>query len=132
MSLTYLQARAEMFVLFKTAWDTTGYPAHYDDVRISRSPDDSPWAVISVQHASGFQSAIGQLFTRLGFLTVQIFTQSGKGLQEAYELCKIVSDAFEGTSTPGGVWFSNVRLNEIGRDGTFQQMNVIIDFNYYA
>lgn len=135
MSLTHQQARDEMFDVFKAAWDTTGYPVHFEDVRKQRSKDEEPWAVVTLQHASGFQSTLSgaegtRTFARLGFITVQIFTPNGKGLQEAYDLAKVVSDAFEGISTPGGVWFRNVRLNEVGRDGEFFQLNVVIEFRY--
>lgn len=135
MSLTYQQARDEIFALFKTAWDTTGYSVHYQDVRRQRDTDNEPWAVVTLQHSSGFQATLSgvsgsRTFARLGFITVQIFTPSGKGLQESYDLCKVVSDAFEGATTPGGVWFRNVRLNEVGRDGEFYQLNVIAEFRY--
>lgn len=135
MSLTYQQARDEMFSVFKTAWDATGYPVHYEDVYKPRSKDEKPWATVTLKHASGFQSTLSgvtgsKTFTRLGFITTQIFVPTGKGLQEAYDLAKVISDAFEGTSTPGGVWFSNVTLNEVGREGEFFQLNVVIEFRY--
>jgi len=135
MSLTYQQARDEIFDLFKAAWDTTGYPAHYEEVKKQRSQNEEPWSVVTLNHASGFQATLSgadgsRTFARLGFLTVQIFTPNGKGLQDAYDLAKVVSDAFEGISTPGGVWFRNVRLNEVGRDGEFFQLNVIVEFRY--
>jgi hypothetical protein len=134
-SLTYKVARREILARFKAAWDTTTFQAFYDDVKKQRSKDEDPWAVITYRHAGGRQTtlsgAVGtRTFTRTGTLTVQIFTPSGKGLQEAYELAKVVSDAFEGTSTPGGAWFRNVRLNEVGRDGEFFQLNVIVEFLY--
>lgn len=135
MSLTHQQARDEMFDVLKAAWDTTTYDIFWEDVRKQRGKNEKPWATVTLQHASGFQStlsgAVGsRTFTRLGFITVQIFTPNGKGLQDAYDLAKVVSDAFEGTSTPGGVWFRNVRLNEVGRDGEFFQLNVIVEFRY--
>lgn len=108
---------------------------HYEDVYKPRSKDEKPWAAVTLKHASGFQSTLSgvtgsKTFKRLGLLTTQIFVPTGKGLQEAYDLAKVISDAFEGTSTPGGVWFTNVRLNEVGRDGEFFQLNVIIEFSY--
>jgi len=135
MSLTHQQARDEIFDVLIDAWTPTTYPIHWEEVRNQRSKEEKPWAVVTLQHSSGFQStlsgAVGsRTFARLGFITVQIFTPNGKGLQEAYDLAKVVSDAFEGTSTPGGVWFRNMRLNEVGRDGEFFQLNVVIEFRY--
>lgn len=135
MTLTYQQAKDEMFAIFKTAWDTTGYPVHYQDVKTERADTEEPWSAIFIQHTAGAQTtlsgAVGtRTFSRVGILTVQIFTPVGNGLQDSYDLAKVVSDAFEGTSSPGGVWFRNVRLNEVGRDGEFFQLNVIVEFNY--
>lgn len=135
MSLTHQEARDEIFDVFKAAWDVTGYPVHWEEVRKQRSGDETPWAVVTFQHAAGFQATLSgaqgaRTFARLGFVTVQIFTPNGKGLQDAYDLAKVVSDAFEGTATPGGVWFRNVRLNEVGRDGEFFQLNVVVEFRY--
>lgn len=135
MSLTPSQARDEIFAVLKAAWDPTGYIMHWQDVRAQRDTDQDPFAAAFIQHADGFQSTLvgsvgSREFTRLGFVTVQIFTPAGQGLQETYELAKVVSDAFEGISTPGGVWFRNVRLNEVGQDGEFYQLNVIANFRY--
>jgi hypothetical protein len=134
MSLTYKQAKDEMLDKFKAKWDLTGYPVSYQDVRKQRPREDDPWANVFINHASGGQRAFGgnnqRTFNRTGFITVQLFTPSGKGLQEAYDLAKVVSDAFEGIATPGGVWFRNVRLNEVGRDGEFFQLNVVVEFVY--
>lgn len=135
MNLTYKEAQDEIFTVFKAAWDTTGYYVHYQDVQIPRSTSEAPWAVVSLQHTAGFQATLSggngaRTFTRVGFLTVKIFTPSGKGLQEAYDLAKVVSDAFEGVSTPKGVWFKDTRLLEVGVEGEFHQLNVVIDFTY--
>lgn len=134
-SLTYKQARREILSKFKTAWDTTSYEAFYDDVKKQRSSSSSPWAVVTLRHTAGRQSTLSsdvgnRRFSRTGTLTVQIFTSAGKGLQESYDLAKVVSDAFEGSYTPGGVWFRNLTLREVGRDGEFFQVNVITEFTY--
>lgn len=135
MSLTYKQARDEIFARFKSVWDSTTYPVHYEDVRKKRSTDESPWVVVSLKHSSGFQSTLTgeagkRTFTRVGYLTAQIFVPGGNGLQMIYDLAKVISDGFEGHSTPGGVWFRNVTPDEVGRDGEFYQLNVVADFRY--
>jgi len=135
MSLTFSDAVDQIMDLFKTAWDTTGFPAYYEDVRQQRDSSEDPWSTTTLRHASGQQMTLGTAtgtsrFAREGLLIVQIFTPAGKGLQEAYNLAKVVVDAYEGSTTPGGVWFRNVRLNEIGRDGRFFQMNVLVEFLY--
>lgn len=135
MSLTFEQATDEMLDIFKTAWDTTGYEAFYEDVKKQRNTNDDPWATVTLRHAAGFQATLSgatgsKTFRRLGLITFQIFTPIGKGLQDSYALAKVLTDAYEGSSTPGGVWFRDVRMNEIGRDGKFFQTNVLVDFQY--
>ena len=125
MTLTYAQAFDEINIMLKEVWDPTGHQLFYEDVRDQKSTDKSPWATVVVRHAAGQQDTLGgrgnRSFLRLGVLIVPINTPSGSGLSEAYE----------GASSPNGVWFRNVRINELGRDGTFYQTNVLVDFEYH-
>lgn len=135
MSLTFAQANDEMLTLFKTAWDATGHDAFYESVRQQRETDLTPWASVFVRHTSGGQASLSgssgtRLFRREGVITVRIYSSQGSGLSEAYGLAKVVADAYEGVSTPGGAWFRDVRINENGRDGQFIVVSVLIDFQY--
>lgn len=134
MSLTFAEARDEIYTVFKTAWDPTGYSVFYEDVAKDRDTRNTPWAVLTLRHATGFQATLSmpgtRVFRREGILTVQVFTPVGKGLQDYYGLAKVVVDAYEGHSTPGGVWFRDTRIAEVGRDGKFFQSNVLTNFQY--
>lgn len=135
MTLTYDQAKNEIQKVLYDAWNTTGYQIHFEEVYKERSANKDPWAVSQMRHYSGRQTTLcnadgEKRFTRQGVLTVQIFVPGGKGLSTAYNLGKVVSDAFEGVSNSSGVWFRSVRIREVGRDGEFFQLNVIVDFQY--
>lgn len=134
MSLTYAQANDEILAQLKAVWDPTGNKLFYEYIRDQKDTDMSPWATVIIRHAAGQQDTLGghghRSFLRLGVLIVTINTPSGSGLSEAYALAKVVADAYEGASSPNGVWFRNVRINELGRDGTFYQTNVLVDFEY--
>jgi len=134
MNLTFAQANDDILALLKAAWDPTGHEMFYDDIREQRETDQTPWAQVVVRHAAGQQDTLGgagnRSFLRLGVVIVTINTPSGSGLSIAYALAKVVADAYEGVSSPNGVWFRNVRINELGRDGTFYRTNVLIDFEY--
>jgi len=134
MNLTFAQANDDILALLKAAWDPTGHEMFYDDIREQRETDQTPWAQVVVRHAAGQQDTLGGIgnrsFLRLGVVIVTINTPSGSGLSTAYALAKVVADAYEGVSSPNGVWFRNVRINELGRDGTFYRTNVLIDFEY--
>jgi hypothetical protein len=133
-SLTHKQAVDSMLTLFKAAWDTTGYISIYPNVAGDKPLIAEPWARVNITHedeaAGSLSGATGtQRWTRSGFLSVQVFTPTGEGLSNGHALTKIVQDAFEG-QTVDGIWFRNVRVNEIGPDGDYYQINVLIDFTY--
>jgi hypothetical protein len=122
--------------MVKDAWDTTGYKMIWDDNPGTIPTTMVPWARSTLIHVTGFQATLTdgsgrKRFRRTGFLTVQIFTPTGEGLSSADILAKLISDAFEGQSSPLGVWFRDVKTNEVGSDdGNWYQTNVVIDFEY--
>lgn len=135
MSATYAEAVDSILGLFKTAWDVPGHVALYENIAGDVPSGVAPWARVSLRHLAGNNSSLSgalgvQRYDRAGLLTVQIFVPVGEGLSEAHTLAKIVTDAYEGVATTNGVWFRNSRVNEIGPDGDWFQINVIIDFIY--
>jgi len=135
MTATFDEANDDILTLFKTAWDTTGFLALYENVVGEKPTAQAPWARITVRHGTGFQSSLtGGLgksrFERNGIAAVQIFIPNGEGLSLGYSLSKVVADAFEGKASPKQVWFRNVTINEIGPDEEWFQFNVVIGFTY--
>lgn len=135
MSLTYAQARDEITKAFADAWGVTGLPVAYTDRPFTEPANGGAWARFAVQHNSGQQESIGgplggSRYVRGGLALVQIFAETGKGLSQADELAKVAADAFEGKSTPGGVWFRRVRMREVGPDRAWYQVNVTAEFVY--
>jgi hypothetical protein len=134
--LTYAQAVDEMLALFKAAWvDTAHYGAVYEDLPGAKPTAQDTWARPVVRFADGHQGSLGdtttgRMWTRVGSVIVQVFTPVGRGLSPARVAANIVAKAYEGVASPGGVWFRNVRLQEIGADGDFVQVNVVADFTY--
>lgn len=133
MSLTFAQASDEILALFRTAWGDR--PALYENVRGSPPRRPIPWARVTLRHITGAQASLAggsgtRRWERVGILTVQIFVPSGQGLAGAQSLAKIAVDAYQGQTTPGGVWFRNVRLTEVGPDGDWFQVNALAEFVY--
>jgi len=134
VSHTHKEAIDIMLGLFKAVWDGTGWTALYPNVAGDIPTGTDPWARIDLKHSDEEQATLSGLtgtrrFRRDGGIAVQIFTRSGEGLSSGHALAKIVQDAFEGVSSDG-IWFRNVRVNEIGPDGDWYQINVLIDFTY--
>lgn len=136
MTATFDTANNEILDTFKAAWDTTGHVALYENVKGDKpSGNSDPWARVTVRHSFGEQATLANAggqrrWNREGIITVQVFIPLGEGLSEGYALAKIVADAFEGAATPSAVWFRNVRVNEVGPDGEWFQINVLADFTY--
>ena len=136
-SLTYAEANDEMLAVVKSAFDSlSGSPnIYWESVAGDRATNDEPFFQVFLRHRTGgqagFPSATGAaMYRREGDITIQCFHPIGRGLSSAYADAKVFSDAFEGKSTSGGIWFRNVRINEIGRDGQFNQLNLIVEFVY--
>ena len=129
MSVTIAEARDIMHGVFTAVWT---HPALYDD-KAGAPPKTGPWARLSVRHARGQQETLpnplgNRLFRRDGVIIIQIFTPLGNGLALSDQLAKLVMDAYESSST--SVLFRNVQLNEIGPDGNWYQVNVVVEFEY--
>lgn len=132
--LEFFEGYDEIFGVFKTAWDTTGFTAIYPNKK-GKKPDDvtESYAKVFIQHSTGGQAAFGDgenLFEREGFFTAQVFVPIGQGLKGGMQLCKVIADAFEEGSSPRGVWFRNGRITEIGPDGEWYNVNFVTDFTY--
>lgn len=132
--MTFEEAVDDIQKMLTDAWESTGYPLYYESLDAKRDHEnDNPFAISTIRHYSGRQRTLGVtdvVYSRGGSLYVQIFAPTGNGLQESYQLAKVVTDAFEGNSSPNGVWFRAVRINEVGKDGAFFQTNVIVNFAY--
>ncbi len=143
MSLTITQARDDVYGMVKTAIEASSYTdlkIVWDDVeqeladtsQADRGGPD-PWLCVEAMHVGGGQTSLGRpsaRFTRYGLLRCTIYTPKGLGMSTADEIAQIVLDAFEGQSSPRGVWFRNCRLNERGPDGIWRRTDVLIDFQY--
>jgi len=135
MAATQETASDEMLAFFKTAWDTTGLIAVYENVKGAVPTAQVGWARPIIRHAGGGrQSLTGALnqtkYGQLGLMVVSIFIPNGNGLSLGRSLGKTVADAFDGKATASAVWFRNVRVVEVGPSNEWYQFNVVIEFTY--
>lgn len=96
---------------------------------------NEPWARVTIKWAPGQGQTLAPVgsrrFDRRGNVTVQIFTPVGKrGLLQSDRLAKVAQDAFEANAPAAGPWFRNVRLQDIGPDGAWYQVNVVAEFTF--
>ncbi len=137
---TRTQARDDILTLVKSISDkfpdlTMIYDDSREDIPDAEQIPLTSWARVIIQHGPGGQTGLTnhdgvRRYTKTGLLTIQLFEPSTDGLQ----LADSVSDAFETEISPAstsiGVWFRNVRSNEVGNDGPWFQTNVIAEFTY--
>lgn len=127
------QARDEMFAVFKAAWDTTALAVTYTDVPGSVPQAEEGWARLVLRHATGNQRGFGatnvRKYTQTGVLVVQVFAPIGDGSTKAYELAQLVLAAYR-QARGGSVWYRDTYIKEIGCEGAFEQINVLINFTY--
>jgi hypothetical protein len=135
MSLTFEQANDEILKMINDAWSITGYKIFFESVQDERETDTLPFCKLWVRHAFSNQRTLGgqgaRLFERRGFVRIEVYSRITNGLQESYQLAKVASDAYEGRSSDNGVWFRRVRISEMGKDGIFNRVDVIVDFEYH-
>jgi hypothetical protein len=137
-----MTARDDVFSLFQAHWNAETLPynggnpvaVEWQGVDSGAPPGaDTPWARITMNHNTGQQTTLGGVgsrrFTHQGIIVVQVFSPVG-GFSIGENLAIIGKTAFQGQRTTSGVWFRNVRVQEIGFDGTWNQTNVVAEFEY--
>lgn len=132
MTATLIEARDAMYTLVKAAWPTA-YQILWDDLAALPPTTPSPWARTTITFSSGGQASLNNdqgaaRYVREGFITIQIFTPVGEGLDSNIALGQLMLDAFDGKATSNGVWFRNANYSPIGNSGDFYQANVLVNF----
>lgn len=143
----YRNAKDEMFALINVAV-TTGGPGivgYIPEIRwpLDEQPDPTDlskyWLRVSTQMVVEDQKALGNgqdggklLYGSAGLLFVQVFapmTDKGNAAKQD-ALCALVKNSIRGKKTASGVWFRNVREQEIGAADKWQQKKVAAEFQY--
>lgn len=132
--MTFDEARDIILKVFKDAWDPTGFPVTWTDVPGSAPTSETVWARATIRHATGAQASLAgengaRRWARTGTVYIQVFAPVGDGSKAGYEAAQIVVNAFQ-ASRHENVWFRDVRMNEVGTSGAFEQLNVLATFSY--
>ena len=130
--MTTQEAIDAMCKVFLDVWGTDN-PIVWSDFNARPATQNTPWARVILRHVDGRQSSLAgglgtQRYDSSGVLTAQIFTPVGRGQTECHSLATKVQNAFRDAKLD--VWFRNVRLNERGASGSFNQIDVRMDFIY--
>jgi hypothetical protein len=131
---------------FNTAWGTTGFPVSFTDVPLTPALSDmiqgengvelTPWARCTIRTAQRKQETFGangnsgRIWLELGAVFIEIYSPTGQGLEQAYELAEIVKNAFEGVSEDTNIFYRDFCIVEAGAEGVFSHLNVTGQWEY--
>lgn len=135
MTTTLSQAKDEIYAIIKEVWDPTNYEVLWDDLTGEPPDTTDPWIRTSIYFSDGGQGSLcgeegATIWSRTGFVTIQLFSPSGQGMDNNLSYGQEFLNAYEGVRTASGVWFRNARYNPIGISGNFFQGNAIVNFMY--
>lgn len=135
MTATFRQAQQDMMALVNQVGVNHSVKMVYENTKDYAPTGNAPWAKVEIRHLDGGQASLAnhagiRRWRRSGVLWIQLRVPIGGGLAQGYELGQYFVDAIQKTSTDHCVWFRNVRLNEVGPDGAWYQMNVLANFEY--
>jgi len=146
--LTFKQATDEMKALFLAAWnaETAAIVTYVPEIRwqgVEKKalPDGSKyWVRFSKQTVTEEQSTLSnceglpgqKVYTASGLIFIQLFCpKSEENAQDlGGKLAAVARNAFRGKTTPGKVWFRNVRINELSPEDLYVRFNVVAEFEY--
>lgn len=142
MTATYTEARDETMSRLNTQWTASGAftettPLLFEDKEEADSAipvGDEPWARAGIRFLPAAQVAHGdgeKLYRRPGLLMVDVYTPPGDGKQSVDAIVEVLTSAFEGHSTPGGVTFLTFEQNDRGMEDGEQLTRVIATFEFY-
>lgn len=147
MTATYTQAVDAMFALFKQAWDAGAAtivgsaPAIYwQGVEpVSGPPSDVYWCRVSTQNVMEKQATLGDpsgvgkhRYTAMGLVFVQVFCPmtDAQATDKGRRLAELARNAFRGKEATGGVWFRNVRINELPPEEDLYRFNIVAEYQF--
>lgn len=134
MTTTTKNARDECMRKVKKVLDTfPGTGARWPGAEQWEPPSaQSPWWWPTMQHLNSQQASLScehglRRWQRDGVITVMCF---GKTFAQAEEMAVALREEFEGSATPGGVWFRNATANEVGPDASWYRWDFQVNFQY--
>jgi len=148
MTVGYSEARNQMFALFKAAWDAgsaaiVGYvpEVRWQDNELADKPQSGKhWCRASTQSVIERQATLSDCvgepgkkrYESAGLVFVQLFAPKSvaNASEKAQQLAVIARNAFRGKSTAGGIWFYNVRINNLAAENLFYRFNVVAEYEY--
>lgn len=148
MTLQYDQARDEMLALFNAAWQANAGAivspvpeVRWQGKEVPTKPDRTKfWAHVSIQSVIEQQATLSNCvvepgkkkYESAGLVFVQLFgpKMTATAYDDLQKLAIVARNAFRGKTTPGNVWFRNVRINTLKPEELFYRFNVVAEYEF--
>ncbi len=134
---TQNEAIDAVLTLVKSTWDgMTAAPLYYDNKGAVRPDVPALFGRAVVRHTFAERASLGsaghgsKVNRRYGNCFVQMFVPQGEGTEEIRTYAETMANAFEDANHSLGVRVMDTQLNELGSDGVYWQINVVLNFNY--
>lgn len=137
---TLSEAYDDIMGRIKAKLDTVSLPVAYPDVPLdvaTQAAIDSgstAWARVTFLPNLRDQTSLAGVgnakYTAQGVVIVEIYAPTGDGGVLQRSLTDLAETAYEGVSTPNGVWYTKVRTEAARPDGHWTHANVIANWSY--
>lgn len=121
-------------------WTPTTHPIIFPNVPLTTAAQacidtgTEAWARVSykpnLRNQTSLASSGNAKYTAEGIVVVEVYTPTGDGGLLDRTLTALVETAFEGVSTPNGVWYRNTHTEPVGPDGVWWHSNVYAMWSY--
>lgn len=146
--ITYEQTNDEINAAFLAEWNAhsssiVGYTPEirWQNVQQRAVPDGSKfWVRVSKDTIYERQATLStcegipgqRKYTANGLVFIQLFCpkSDAQAFELGQQLAMVARNAFRGKTTPGNIWFRNVRINEIQPEELYFRINIIAEFEY--
>lgn len=139
MTATITEARDQVFTILKTALDGIAFPLNrvsWDDAPTLSPVGNNSAVYVEMRHTGGAQASLAnhggeRKWTNSGTLFITVDTPREEGGNEMDNLLGVIQEAYEGSTTPGSVWFRNARiLQDKSVPRNWRRAMVLVDFQY--
>jgi hypothetical protein len=127
------EARDIMLGLIQEVATAQEVPLTFTDVPAKVPSANTVWGRVVLRHGTGGQGSLTgglgvTLYDAGGVLWLQLFAPIGDGSTAGYQKSQYFLNALR--TYRGSVWFRNMRVMERGKEGAFERIDVISDFEY--
>ena len=131
--MSHVAHRKIIIAAFDAVWGSTTTVA-YDNVSFIPPVGTTAWVRLTIQFMDGDIASLGpigdRIFRRSGYITADIFTESGTGAKSNDDYCDTILSIYEGKTLDGLVFIQNAHISTIGNYDKWFHQRVFCRFEF--